>query len=188
VNATGAEASVTSLSAPVSNEPVPTSARSTTGRPPVLVIGVGSELRSDDAVGRRVVESVGRRRPPEQLEVRSVHQLTPELADAMTGRELVIVVDAAVGATAATVTEVASVPAAGAMSHHLDVAALVGLARLLGRAPARVVTLGVPAFELGLGTALSAGAAAVVDVAAEVVLSLGDEVLTPAPRHGASGP
>ena len=49
------------------------------GRAPVLVIGVGSELRRDDAVGRRVVErletdGLG------AVEVRSLHQLTPELA------------------------------------------------------------------------------------------------------------
>jgi hydrogenase maturation protease len=161
VSATGAEATAGS--------------HPTTGRPPLLVVGVGSELRSDDAVGRRVVEAIVERRPSERLEVCSVHQLAPELADAMTGRELVVVVDAAVGATAATVTEVASVAAAGAMTHHLDVAALVGLAEQLGRPPTRVVTLGVPAFDLGIGTALSARAAAAVDAAAEVVLSLCDE-------------
>jgi hydrogenase maturation protease len=146
----------------------------TTRRPPLLVVGVGSELRSDDAVGRRVAESIGERRSSEQLEVRSVHQLTPELADAMTDRLLVIVVDACIGATAPVVTEVESIATAGAMTHHLDVAALVRLAEQLGRPPTHVMTLGVPAFDVGIGTSLSAQATAVVGAAVEVGLSLCD--------------
>ena len=146
----------------------------TTGRAPVLVVGVGSELRSDDAVGRRVAESIAERRPPERLEVRSVHQLTPELADAMTDRQLVIVVDASVGVRTLVVAEVEPIPVAAALTHHLDVAALVRLAGQLGRPPARVVTLAVPAFDLGLGTTLSVPAAAGVRAAVAEVLSLCD--------------
>lgn len=137
----------------------------------MLVVGVGSPLRSDDGAGRRVAESLANRRPAEELEVRTVHQLTPELADEMTDRTLVIVVDASVEVEEVVVAEVVAVPGAGAMTHHLDVAALVAFAQDLGRPPTRVVTIAVPAFDLGLGTSLSARTSAAVGEAVEAVLS-----------------
>ncbi len=136
-------------------------------RSPVLIVGVGSELRSDDAAGRRVAELLVDRHPPGAVEVRVVHQLTPELADVMTGRELVIVVDASVEVREVTTAELDPDPpagevATGVMSHHLDVAVLVDLARLLGEPPTQVSTLAVPAFDLTLGTDLSPGTTAAV--------------------------
>jgi hypothetical protein len=62
----------------------------TAHRAPVLVVGVGSELRSDDAAGRHVATEVAAeltagtaapapaRRHRDDVEVRSVHQLTPD--------------------------------------------------------------------------------------------------------------
>lgn len=141
------------------------------GRAPVLVVGVGSPLRSDDGAGRRVAESLAGRRSAADVEVRIVHQLTPELADAMTDRTLVVIVDASVEADEVVVTEVVAVPATGAMTHHLDVAALIAFAQHLGRPPTRVVTVGVPAFDLGLGMSLSARSSAAVDEAVEAVLA-----------------
>lgn len=141
------------------------------GRAPVLVVGVGSPLRSDDGARRRVAESLVGRRPADELEVRIEHQLTPELADAMTGRELVVVVDASVEVVEVVVAEVMAVPVTGAMIHHLDVAALVAFAEHLGRPPVRVVTIAVPAFYLGLGTSLSPQTSAAVDEAVEAVLA-----------------
>lgn len=143
----------------------------TPGRAPVLVVGVGSPLRSDDGAGRRVAEALAGRRAAEELEVRTVHQLTPELADAMTDRTLVAIVDASVEIDEVVVAEVVAVPGHGAMTHHLDAATLVAFAEHLGRPPSRVVTIGVPAFDLGLGTSLSARTSAAVDEAVEAVLS-----------------
>lgn len=59
----------------------------------ILIIGYGNTLRSDDGVGQRVAELVGEW---ELQNVRSlsVHQLTPELAEAISQAELVIFVDA----------------------------------------------------------------------------------------------
>jgi hydrogenase maturation protease len=124
-------------------------------RAPVLVVGVGSELRSDDAAGRRVAELLAGAHPVEQVEIHSVHQLTPELADSMIGRQLVVVVDASVSTDRVEVATITADDAAGAMSHHLGVAALVRLAGQLGSRPTRVLTVAVPAHDLALGTALS---------------------------------
>ena len=151
-------------------------------RSPVLIVGVGSELRSDDAAGRRVAERLAGRHPPDAVEIRVVHQLTPELADAMTGRELVIVVDASVEVREVTTAELDTDPAGGAvatgvMSHHVDVAALVDLAPLLGERPTRVRTLAVPAYDLALGTALSPGTTAAVSEAVARIMELCRDVI-----------
>ena len=156
-------------------------------RSPVLIVGVGSELRSDDAAGRRVAERLAGRHPPDAVEIRVVHQLTPELADAMTGRELVIVVDAPVEVREVTTAELDTDPAGGAvatgavatgvLSHHVDVAALVDLAPLLGERPTRVRTLAVPAYDLALGTALSPGTTAAVSEAVARIMELCRDVI-----------
>jgi hydrogenase maturation protease len=137
---------------------------------PVLVVGVGSELRGDDAAGRSVADAVGRRGLA-GVEVRSVHQLTPELATEWSGRRLVVVVDASVEVAAVTVRAVdRGVDGPGAMTHHLDPAALVGLAALFGAPPEEVVAVAVPAHDLRLGTELTSATLAAVDAAvAEVV-------------------
>lgn len=137
-------------------------------RPPVLVIGVGSELRSDDAAGRRVADRLVAALDEEvaaQVEVRSVHQLTPELADEATGRRLVIVVDATVDATSVTTTTVEATETPTALSHRLDAGALLRLTAVLGQPPDELVTVAVPARELAIGTELSAATSRDVTVA-----------------------
>jgi hypothetical protein len=57
------------------------------------------------------------------------------------------------------------------MSHHLDVGVLTAMAGLLGSPPQDVLTVRVPARELGLGTSLSAAGAAFVDEAVDVTLA-----------------
>lgn len=138
----------------------------------MLVIGVGSELRRDDAAGRRVVDLLHGRLPRDRVEVRSVHQLTPELADEATGRELLIVVDAAVDGASVTVRDVQVETTPSAFSHRLDVPALLRLAAVLGTPPTESVTVAVPAHDLAIGTELSPATARDVEVAAEHVVVL----------------
>ncbi len=59
----------------------------------VLVIGYGNDLRSDDAVGKRVAEHVATWNLP-YVQALAVHQLTPELTVRLTNVERVIFVDA----------------------------------------------------------------------------------------------
>jgi hydrogenase maturation protease len=140
----------------------------------VLVIGVGSELRSDDAAGRRVAERLAAELEGEvaaQVEVRSVHQLTPELADEATGRRLVVVVDAAVDVTCVTTSVVEADGTPTALSHHLDAGALLRLTAVLGTPPDEVVTVAVPARELDLGTELSPATSRDVAVAVREIVA-----------------
>lgn len=60
---------------------------------PILVIGYGNTLRSDDGVGPAVVQAISQWQNS-QLQTLICHQLTPELADTIAGAGLVIFVDA----------------------------------------------------------------------------------------------
>ena len=58
-----------------------------------LIIGIGNPLRRDDGLGRAVAEALARDGPP-GCEVRTVYQLTPEVAQWMASARLVVMVDA----------------------------------------------------------------------------------------------
>ena len=113
-----------------------------------LVIGIGNPMRGDDGVGALLAEQVGGR---------SVHQLTPELAEELARLEAVLFIDAwlAPAATSPRLTEISA--AAGALeSHRLEPAQLLAASlALYGRRP-RAHLLQVPAFAFAHGTALSA--------------------------------
>jgi len=140
-------------------------------RAPILVLGVGSELRRDDAVGRHVADAVARVEDPD-IEVLSVHQLTPELALDLEGRERVVIVDAAVGVAEVTVSRIDPASNDQAFSHHLDPMTLLALAGRLGTAPRSLLVVSVPAYELDLGTTLSEPAGRAVAEATARVLEL----------------
>jgi Ni,Fe-hydrogenase maturation factor len=59
----------------------------------VLIIGYGNNLRGDDAVGRRVSDTIATWKLP-NVQSLSVHQLTPELAETLASADFVIFVDA----------------------------------------------------------------------------------------------
>ena len=153
-------------------------AGATVSRAPVLVVGVGSPLRSDDAAGRNVAQQLiaaddgSGGGPGPGTEVLVVHQLAPELAATMAGRRLVVVVDASVEVSDVRVSEVTAGASSATFTHHADLAALVRLTSLLGRPPQRVVTVALPAADLGLGEALSPTAHAAVAEAVAIVRRL----------------
>ena len=62
-------------------------------RPHTLIIGIGNPLRGDDGLGWAVAEQLARDRSIDGV-IRTVHQLTPELAQEMAAVPLVIMVDA----------------------------------------------------------------------------------------------
>ena len=59
----------------------------------ILVIGIGNTLRSDDGVGHYVIELLNTE-PLLGIETMIRHQLTPELAETVATKSLVIFVDA----------------------------------------------------------------------------------------------
>ncbi len=109
--------------------------------PPVggLLIGIGNPLRRDDGVGWHLVGDRGLCR----------HQLTPELIPTLATADRVLFVDAWM-APAGAVPQLRAVPPASTWqgeTHHIDPAALLGMARVLGAGPLPAHELLVPAFD-----------------------------------------
>ena len=119
----------------------------------VLVVGVGSELRRDDGVGRVVAETIEARRLP-GVTVRSVTQLVPELVEAMVEADRVIFIDAAVSSKEVIVRKTEP-RQDGPTSHHGDPGTLLRLADLIGGPVPEAYTVSVPVLDLGLGTGLT---------------------------------
>lgn len=137
----------------------------------VLVIGFGSDLRGDDAAGRRVADAVGALGLP-GVRVLSVHQLVPELAADLAASRRAVFVDATVDGERVDVRRVGPASGGRPMTHRFDPPALLSLAGRIGPVPeeARVVT--VPARDLRLGAALSPTASAAVREAVDRVAEL----------------
>lgn len=142
---------------------------------PVLVVGYGNPLRSDDGVGPAVAERLAGDPRLAGVDVRSAHQLTPELAQDASRASLLVLVDAGAGETPGVVSVRPLEPAGSpgtAWTHQLDPSGVVSLARELYGAAPEVVLVSVGAACLDVGEALSEAVAPAVAVAAEAVAKL----------------
>jgi hydrogenase maturation protease len=124
-----------------------------------LVIGIGNPLRGDDGVGTWLAEEAAVRtaaEPDGPVAVRSVQQLTPELAEELAQLEDVLFIDAwlAPAKAAPELTEIG--PAAGAAdSHRLEPAQLLAVSQALFGSMPRAHLLQVPAHAFDHGMELS---------------------------------
>jgi hydrogenase maturation protease len=123
---------------------------------PPLIIGIGNSVRGDDAVGLRVVETLGC--SEEVLE----HDGEPASLIALwEGYEEVILIDAvSSGRPPGTVVEIEathSVLPAGMChsTHALGPAEAVELARALNRLPSKITLLGIEGSDYSFGAGLS---------------------------------
>ena len=125
----------------------------------LLVLGVGSSLRRDDALGPAIAAALVAASLPEGVASRPVHGLVPELAVDLAEVDAVWFVDAAADAALARPTWArvgvdAADPGAGG-GHALDPAALLAwTAAWTGRVP-EAWTLALPAADFGFGEGLS---------------------------------
>ncbi len=138
----------------------------------LLVIGYGNDLRRDDGAGRVVAAAIDERALP-GVTVRSVAQLTPELALEIAGRGRVVFVDADLGVTELTTRPVtAGKPTVGIMTHHGDPASLLSLVATVGPLPEEATVISIPARELGLGFELSPATAHAVAEAVDLIAAM----------------
>lgn len=138
----------------------------------VLVVGYGNELRSDDGIGPAVVAHLAHDRRFRDVDVRAAHQLTPELALDASGAALLVLVDAATDAPAGEVAVRRLDPGEAAgdvLTHHVDPAGLVGLAREIWGAAPPVVIVSVGVASLDVGDRLSPAVEAAIPRAADAV-------------------
>ena len=120
--------------------------------PRTLVIGCGCDIRGDDAVGRVVAESIAGWALPGVV-VKSVHQLTPELAADVANSARVIFADASACCKyRARLERVSAIPAPGSgIGHAGDPSSLLALSESAfgGRSEAWLLSLPVATFEVG---------------------------------------
>jgi hydrogenase maturation protease len=105
--------------------------------PRVLILGYGNPLRGDDGFGWYAAERLASMIRDPEVEVRALHQLTPELAETVSRAAGVIFIDAARAGLPGTVTRQTIAPApGGAFTHHVTPSTLLAAARrLYGCAP-----------------------------------------------------
>ncbi len=110
-----------------------------TPAPRILIIGYGSPIRGDDAIGPLVAERLQAADQNGDIEVMARHILTAELVADLVERELVIFLDAAVEGTPGEVRCRRLAPTADAvstMAHFLDPRELLAWCETLyGRVP-----------------------------------------------------
>ena len=108
------------------------------------VIGIGNPLRGDDGAGWAVVEALAQL-APDSVQTVCVHQLLPELLDAIFAAEQVVFVDASVDGEPGSVMVTSIQPATDgpASSHQLHPAVLLAMGvELYGRMPsATLITI-----------------------------------------------
>ncbi len=146
------------------------------------MIGLGNRDRGDDAAGPAVAGEAARLTGlPED----ACPPAGPvELLDRWAGADVAVVVDAVrSGARPGTVHVVdrpdADAPGSPAGSTHgLGLACALRLARAVGRAPGRVVLVGVEGRDFAAGSRMSPDVAAAVPVAVRTVVRLIDEART----------
>ena len=140
----------------------------------VLVIGYGSSLRGDDAMG----PAAARRLREYGFEALAVHQLTPEIAERVAAARAVYFLDAAAGVPPGEISiqplERAATRGPQPMGHHASPAALLRLARdAFGANPgAWLIGMGGSSFEIG-GDLSEAAERAVSRAIEEVVFQAG---------------
>ncbi len=139
------------------------------------MIGIGNDERHDDAAGLATARLL-RSSPLPGARVLELAGGSVELLAAWEGEPSVLVVDAMVsGEPPGTVRRFdagrETLPAgpAGASTHGLGLAEAVGLARALGRLPARLVLVGIEGTDFSPGAGLTPEVAAGVEVAARLV-------------------
>lgn len=151
---------------------------------PFLVIGYGNPLREDDGVGRHVAHALCCRYPEWAPAVLSVHQLTPELAEAVSRVDTVVFVDASAEGVPGEVRciRLGAEARQSGDTHVYSPQGLLTLAEVcFGHRPeAYVVTLTGSAF--GFSENLSAAVQRAVPLVAALVAALAHEVTASRPE------
>lgn len=116
----------------------------------VLIIGYGNPLRGDDGLGWRAAEALR----GSAAEVRTVHQLTPELAEPVSRAQLVVFIDAGCDHSEGTIVFrrlAADASPPRMFSHEFTPEVVLSLARkLYGRSPeAALFSVGGASFDCG---------------------------------------
>jgi hydrogenase maturation protease len=138
--------------------------------PSVVVIGIGNQLRGDDAAGLEAVRRLRATELPAEVGVLAHEGEGAGLLELWDGVDAVLLVDCVrSGERPGTIhrLDASSAPVASALSHGsshtISVADAIELARTLGRVPGRVIVYGIEGATLEAGAGLSQEVATALD-------------------------
>ncbi len=142
-----------------------------------VYIAIGNRLRRDDGAAQRVVEVL---RPSAGAEVRLVHQLSPENAEWLEGKDTAVFIDASLSAGGVRLEPADPEDAAHSpLAHFLPPAAVVALARALYGFTGQAWLCHVPGADFGSGEGLSREAEANAQAAAALLRARGSGLAFP---------
>lgn len=150
----------------------PFAARNKSLEQPILVIGYGNPLRSDDGIGQEIAKEIAQRQLPNVAAI-AVHQLTPELAEKLVQTDRVIFVDASTDRT--TTVQIHSITLAntGITSGHCCApSVLLAMTQMLYGKHPQAWWVTVPGENFTLGESLSAVAQQGVETALRTIEEL----------------
>ncbi|MDE2182715.1 MAG: HyaD/HybD family hydrogenase maturation endopeptidase [Alphaproteobacteria bacterium] len=146
----------------------------------VLILGLGNILLSDEGVGVRIVEALGAAHElPDTVEVLDGGTSGMDLLDVVADRDCLIVADAvnAEGPAGRVVRlendDVRALFETRFSPHQLGLCDLLATLRLMGKAPRRVIIVGVVPKNLGVGLDLTP---AVIEGRDAAVIMIVDEL------------
>ena len=134
-----------------------------------VVLAIGNTLRGDDGVAAHVADLLGTRAG---VDVRRVHQLTPELAEEMAHATAIVFVDANLGVAEARLERLVPGPQRSPFTHTVSPGELVLLAEQLYGFHGAAYLCHVPAENFTETDSLSEVAEAGARAAVECVLAL----------------
>jgi hydrogenase maturation protease len=121
----------------------------------ILVVAYGNPLRSDDGLAWHVAEELSRLDLPEGVEIVTRHQLTPELAQAVSEASYVLFLDAARPGVPGEIvsTQIRPQKQSSVFTHEFSPASILGAAKeLYGHCPeALALSLVGECFDHGEG-------------------------------------
>jgi hydrogenase maturation protease len=123
-----------------------------------MLIGYGNPVRGDDGLGWYIADLLMRYGTEQDVEIKTCHQLTPELAEPISQADFVVFIDAHIGLKPGLITSTQVEPSSVLeipSTHHLTPPTLLGLAKkLYGQCP-KAVAMSIAGQSFELGTALS---------------------------------
>jgi len=131
---------------------------------PVLIIGYGNPLRSDDGIGWHAANALLGEWPASQVRIKAAHQLLPEMADWLAESEYAVFIDACWGAVPGRIRSHPVLPEGertASMTHHFSPTGLLADAwHLYHHCPEAVlVSIGGESFDHGENMSQSVSAA-----------------------------
>lgn len=145
---------------------------------PVVVLGIGNILLSDEGFGVRVVEYLAEQGGlPENVELVDGGTLGPELLHFVTGAERLIIVDAVKGADGDSPGKIYRLAGEEVndhfsrrlMAHELGITDLLALMNFTGQAAPEIIVLGAVPYDLSPSLSLTEEMAALLPKMADMV-------------------